>query len=107
MSSDGCGSLPNFDDKGNLVKLDSGEPKSIFIELMDLVEKEKFPLEKALKVVTSNIADILKLSNKGRIAKGKDADVVLLDKENRVVHLAANGSLMVKDAQKIKVGHLE
>lgn len=107
MSSDGCGSLPNFDDKGNLVKLDSGEPKSIFIELIDLVDKEKFPLEQALKIVTSNVADILKLSNKGRIAKGKDADVVLLNRDNRVVHLVANGNLMVKDAQKIKVGHFE
>ena len=107
MSSDGCGSLPNFDDKGNLVNLDSGEPKSIFIELIDMVEKEKFPLEQALKVVTSNVADILKLSNKGRIAVGKDADVLLLDKENRVYHLVANGNLMVKDGQKIKVGHFE
>ena len=107
MSSDGCGSLPIFDNKGNLVKLDSGEPKSIFIELIDLVEKEKFPLEQALKVVTSNVADILKLSNKGRIAVGKDADVVLLDKDNRVYHLVANGNLMVKNAKKIKLGHFE
>ena len=107
MSSDGCGSLPIFDNKGNLVKLDSGDPKSIFIELIDLVEKEKFPLEQALKVVTSNVADILKLSNKGRITVGKDADVVLLDKDNRVYHLVANGNLMVKNAQKIKLGHFE
>ncbi|UCH93379.1 MAG: beta-aspartyl-peptidase [Candidatus Aminicenantes bacterium] len=107
MSSDGCGSLPNFDDKGNLVKLDSGEPKSIFIELIDMVEKEKFPLEQALKVVTSNVADILKLTNKGRIAKGKDADVLLLDNQYRVYHLVANGNLMVKDAQKIKLGYFE
>ena len=107
MSSDGCGSLPIFDNKGNLVKLDSGDPKSIFIELIDLVEKEKFPLEQALKVVTSNVADILKLSNKGRITVGKDADVVLLDKDNRVYHLVANGNLMVKNAKKIKLGHFE
>ena len=75
--------------------------------LIDLVEKEKFPLEQALKVVTSNVADILKLSNKGRITVGKDADVVLLDKDNRVYHLVANGNLMVKNAQKIKLGHFE
>ena len=49
----------------------------------------------------------MKLSNKGRIAVGKDADVLLLDKENRVYHLVANGNLMVKDGQKIKVGHFE
>lgn len=107
MSSDGCGSLPNFDEKGNLVKLDSGEPKSILIELIDLVEQEKFPLERALKVITSNVADILKLADKGRIASGKDADVVLLDKENRVYHTAANGTLMVKEGKQVKFGHFE
>jgi beta-aspartyl-dipeptidase (metallo-type) len=105
MSSDGCGSLPQFDDKGRLIKLDSGEPKSIFIELIDMVEKEKFPLEKALKVVTANVADILGLTDKGRITVGKDADVVLLDKENRIYHMAANGNLVVKDARRVKVGY--
>ena len=106
MTSDGCGSLPNFDDKGNLIKLDSGDPKSIFIALMDMVDKEKFPLEQALKVVTSNVADILKLNHKGRIAVGKDADVVLLDSENRVYHMVANGDIMVRDAQRIKMGRM-
>jgi beta-aspartyl-dipeptidase (metallo-type) len=111
ISSDGCGSLPNFDEKGNLVKMDSGEPKSIFNELMDLVEREKWPFEKALKPVTSNAADVLKLQQKGRIIVGKDADVVVLDMDmdnkNRICHLAANGHLMVKNYEIIKPGTFE
>ena len=107
MSSDGCGSLPRFDASGNLISLDSGEPKSLFIELIDLVEKEKFPMEKALQVVTSNVAGILKLSSKGRIAVGMDADVVLLDKEYRILHLTANGVLMVKEGKRIKKSFFE
>jgi len=106
ISSDGCGSLPDFDEKGNLVRLDSGEPASIFTELMDLVEREKWPFEKALKPLTSNVADVLKLRQKGRIIAGADADVVLLDmgNKNRICHLAANGSLMVKNYEIIKPG---
>ncbi len=105
MSSDGCGSLPYFDDKGNLLRLDTGEPKSMLIELIDLVETEKFPLEKALQVVTSNVADILKLTEKGRIARGKDADVVLLDKDSQVFYMVANGNWMVKEGKHVKTGY--
>jgi len=102
MSSDGCGSLPHFDEKGNLLRINSGEPKSIFMELIDLVKKENWPLEKALKVVTANVADILKLKQKGRIQKGLDADLVLLNQDFEIHHLVVNGELMIKDTQKIK-----
>ncbi|MCK5685566.1 beta-aspartyl-peptidase, partial [bacterium] len=83
MTSDGCGSLPDFDEKGNLIKMDTGQPKSILTELFDTVNQEKLPLEKALKVVTSNPADILKLPGKGRLIEGYDADVLLVDSKNR------------------------
>ena len=74
MTSDGNGSLPNFDKDGNLTSIDMGLPLSIFTEMIDAVILEKLPLEKALKVVTSNVAAILKLKNKGSIETGKDAD---------------------------------
>ncbi len=107
MTSDGCGSLPDFDEKGNLIKMDTGQPKSILTELFDTVNQEKLPLEKALKVVTSNPADILKLPGKGRIIEGYDADVLLVDSENRPYHLLANGNLMIKDAKILKKGLFE
>lgn len=102
LSSDGCGSLPYFDEKGNLIRINSGEPKSIFVELVDLVKQENWPLEKALKVVTTNVADILKLNQKGRIQNGKDADLVLLNQDFEICHLVVNGELMIKDTQQIK-----
>ena len=51
--------------RADLISIDMGLPKSIFTELVDAVVLEKLPLEKALKVVTSNVASILKLKNKG------------------------------------------
>lgn len=107
FTSDACGSLPDFDDQGNLVKLEMGLPKANFTELMDLVSEEKMPLEEALKVVTSNVADILKLKKKGRIKVGNDADMVLLDAENRIYHMFAMGNTMIKDAKMIKKGSYE
>ncbi len=107
MTSDGCGSLPDFDEKGNLVQLEMGYPKSIFTELVDVVKQEGLELEKALKVVTSNVADILKLSQKGRIEPGKDADVVLLNNNFEIVHVVAMGEFFVKDSEMIRKGSYE
>ncbi len=88
MSSDGAGSLPQFDEKGELVKLESGGLKSMMDELRDCVLEERLPLEKALQPVTANVADILKLRGKGRVAPGKDADLVLVDKDFRIITCA-------------------
>ncbi len=107
MSSDGCGSLPDFDENGNLVRLATGQPKSIFTELVDCVRREGLPLELALKVVTSNVADILKLRGKGRVAVGLDADLVLLDGEDQIRHVLARGAIMVRDGTKLRKGTFE
>ncbi|MCD4788443.1 MAG: beta-aspartyl-peptidase [Bacteroidales bacterium] len=107
MTSDGCGSLPDFDEKGNLIQLEMGYPKSIFTEMVDTVRNEGFPLEKALKVITSNVADILKLNQKGRIEIGKDADLVLLNADFEIIHLMAMGEIMVRDKKMLKKGSYE
>lgn len=107
MTSDGCGSLPDFDEKGNLVQLEMGYPKSIFTELVDAVKEEGLELEKALKVVTSNVADILKLNQKGRVEVGKDADVVLINDDFEIVHVIALGGFFVKDSVMIQKGSYE
>lgn len=106
FSSDACGSLPGFDANGNLVKLEMGLPSANFRELMDAVYQEGVPMETALKVLTSNPADILKLHQKGRIAVGKDADLVFID-NNRIYHVVAMGKFMMKDAIIVKKGSYE
>jgi len=107
MTSDACGSLPDFDEKGNLIKLEMGLPKSILTELIDTVLEEKFPLEKAIKVVTSNVADILKLKQKGRVEVGKDADVLLFNEKFDIIYMVAMGELFVADGKTLRKGSYE
>jgi beta-aspartyl-dipeptidase (metallo-type) len=107
MTSDGNGSLPNFDMNGNLVSIDMGLPKSIFDEMIETVLVEKLPLEKAVSVVTSNVAAILKLKQKGVIATGKDADLVVLDKEYRISDLIARGQFMTRGYKRLRKGVYE
>ncbi len=107
MSSDGCGSLPSFNENGDIERLEMGYPMSVYTELSDLVNEEGMSLEVAVKVLTSNIADILKLWQKGRIQIGKDADLVIFNADFAIYHVAAMGKLMVKDGISLKKGNYE
>jgi beta-aspartyl-dipeptidase (metallo-type) len=107
FSSDACGSLPRFDENGNLIKLDMGLPSANLRELADIVLSEKIPLETALKVLTSNVSTILKLHSKGHIEAGKDADILFLNKGLEMVHLLAMGKWAVKDGSVIMNGNYE
>lgn len=106
FTSDACGSLPGFDDQGNLVKLEMGRPDANFRELMDAVNNEGIALDQALQVLTSNPARILKLKTKGQLAVGMDADLVIMD--NNLIHgVMAMGQWLMKDGIIVKKGSYE
>jgi beta-aspartyl-dipeptidase (metallo-type) len=107
LTSDGNGSLPNFDREGRLISMDMGLPKSIMSVMIDTVTEENLPLEKAVTVVTSNVASILKLRYKGRIEPGKDADIVILDKDYVISDLIARGQMMTRNYERLKKGTYE
>ena len=108
FTSDACGSLPGFDPvTGELVKMETGLPASNLRELRDAVVEEHIPLEIALKVLTENPAKILKLKQKGRIAAGYDADLVLLDGNLNLHSVFALGKQVVSNGILIKKGTYE
>ena len=95
FTSDACGSLPGFDpETGKLIKIEMGLPDSVLREIKESVTEEGIPLEIALQVATSNPADILKLTGKGYIQEGFDADILILDPSFNIVHLMANGKMV-------------
>jgi beta-aspartyl-dipeptidase (metallo-type) len=95
FTSDACGSLPGFDpETGKLIKMEMGLPSSILREIKEAVLEDGIPLEQALQVATSNPADILKLSCKGHVKEGFDADILILDASFNIKHLMANGAMM-------------
>ncbi len=107
ISSDAGGTLPIFDEQGNLKEMNVGQPVSVFIELIDLVQQEGMPWEKALRPFTSNPADILQLSTKGRIRTGLDADVVVLDKAGQIRYVVAKGEFLMKNGEIVRKGGFE
>ena len=84
FSSDGQGSIPIFGKNGKFVGLGVGKVTSLYREVRDAILTDRVGLTQALKTVTSNPADLLKLERKGRIAAGKDADLVLVQEDTKI-----------------------
>jgi beta-aspartyl-dipeptidase (metallo-type) len=71
LSSDSNGSMPVFDEKGNLIRLAVGDIQNLFREWRDLI-REGFPIDSMLKLVTANPAKrIGAFSAKGSLAVEK------------------------------------
>jgi beta-aspartyl-dipeptidase (metallo-type) len=108
FTSDGQGSLPDFDAQGRLRRLEVGRVTSLFAEVRDAVRDEGVPLAVALQVITSNPARVLKLRGKGAIAAGADADVVLLDPAALEIRgVIAKGRWLMKDGAALARGTFE
>ncbi|KAK9803274.1 hypothetical protein WJX72_005026 [[Myrmecia] bisecta] len=95
ISSDAFGSLPVFDQHGRLVGYDVGDPQSLLQLLQTMVLGiPRWPLEKVLPLLTSQPAARLCLHQKGQIAAGRDADLLLLDSNTlELQYVIANGVL--------------
>ncbi|SHJ21798.1 beta-aspartyl-dipeptidase (metallo-type) [Clostridium amylolyticum] len=108
FSSDGNGSMPLFDKDKKFLGLGICSVETLFREVRDAVLEENIPLGEALKVITSNAAEILKLKAKGSIEKGKDADLVLLDKATLNIHsVMAKGVFHIENNKVIVKGTFE
>jgi beta-aspartyl-dipeptidase (metallo-type) len=106
ISSDGGGCLPEFDDNGEMVKMDFATSAGLPETLRELLVRGR-GLELVLPSMTSNVARLLKLENKGRIEAGADADLVCLDQDHRVRHVMARGRWMVQDQAVLVHGTFE
>jgi beta-aspartyl-dipeptidase (metallo-type) len=106
ISSDGGGCLPVFDQNGRLVKMDFATSAGLPETLRELVERG-FSLSQVLPSMTTNVARLLKLDNKGRIEAGADADFVCLDEALDVRHVMARGQWMVQDQVPVVKGLFE
>lgn len=107
FSSDGQASLPDFNQKGELLGLNIGNVSSLYEAVKESILDERIPLETAIKVITENPAAILKLKDKGQIAPGKDADLVFLDEQYEVDTVLAKGKVLVENKKAVVKGVFE
>jgi beta-aspartyl-dipeptidase (metallo-type) len=103
-SSDANGSVPVFDKEGKLVSLTVASEKDLFRKFRDLVRKGLLSIEDAVRPFATNAADFYRLGRKGRIAEGKDADLLILDEDLGLDTVIAGGRTMMMDGNLLAHG---
>jgi beta-aspartyl-dipeptidase (metallo-type) len=106
ISSDGGGCLPVFDATGAPVGLDYARAEAIPAAFAELVRRGR-AVEEILPAFSTNAAHLLRLSSKGRISEGLDADLIILDENHLPRHVMARGRWHVLDHQPIIKGTFE
>jgi len=101
VSSDGGGCLPCFNHQGEITHMDVGSSETLLQTLQSLLD-HALPLELVLTLFTSNVATLLRLKNKGCIALGKDADLLVLDQKHQLTDVMVGGEWFVRDGQTLK-----
>jgi beta-aspartyl-dipeptidase (metallo-type) len=106
VSSDGGGCLPVFDSEGHLETMEVARANAMAGALRELLSSGQ-SLERILPAFTSNVAHLLRLESKGRIAVGKDADLVVLTDDGKVQDVMARGQWHVIAGKPVVRGYFE
>lgn len=108
FSSDGNGSMPIFGEDKKIAKMEVCDVESLYKEVKSAIQDYGVGIETAIRVITSNVADVLKLKDKGRIEKGKDADFVIVNPRDLNIDMVfAKGVKMVEGGEAIIKGTYE
>ena len=106
ISSDGGGCLPVFDEQGEVTQMDVGRPAMLGDTLKTLLDHGA-AMERVLPAFTSNVADLLRLYDKGRIEAESAADCLVLDEEHRIVGVMVAGIWHVQNGRQQVFGTFE
>mgnify|MGYP006101619813 CR=1 FL=1 len=107
FSSDGNAGLDKLDDDGNLIGFKSAPFDKNLDEVINLIKIGNMPIEKAIKLITSNPAKNLGLKNKGHIKLGYDADLCFFNGKMNLSTVISKGNFMLKDSDLIVKGSFE
>lgn len=108
MSSDGNASLPVYHANGELIGLEIGKVQSLLTAFQSAVLEYQVELSAALTSVTAAPANILGLKQKGQLAVGKDADMLLLNRHDLSLDtLFAKGRCLVSAGKPVVWGTFE
>lgn len=106
LSSDAGGCMPDFDADGVLRGMGVGTSATLLRTVRSLVDRG-VELDLALSTCTLNVARLFRLSGKGQLAVGADADLVLLDSDLGVEGLIVGGRWFVRNGAAVVRGPFE
>ncbi len=104
ISSDSNGSMPVFDDKGQLTGLTIATQKSLLANFRYLLSQHILDIPEALGIFSRNAAVFYKFDHKGEIREGKDADLLAFDRDWNLTDVIAKGQTMMADKELLETG---
>ncbi|MFB0564809.1 MAG: beta-aspartyl-peptidase [Candidatus Aminicenantaceae bacterium] len=99
VSSDSNGSIPVFDEKGILMGLTIATQKDFLNTFRSLIQKKMLSIQDAASLFSTNSALFYKLDQKGEIKAGKDADLLLFDKNYNLTDCFALGKRVMAEGK--------
>ena len=107
LSTDGHGSVPRFNEKGEMAGLGVGGVEGNLLAFKRLVGDYGMAIEKALPFVTSNVASALGLADQGVVAKGACGNACLFTEDFTLTDVVARGRVMMRDGEVLVKGTFE
>jgi len=104
ISSDSNGSIPVFDEQGKLLSLTIATQKDLLEKFRTLVQKDILSLQDSVRLFSTNSAHFYNLNQKGEIKAGKDADLLLFDKDQNLTDCFALGRRMLAEGKLMAKG---
>lgn len=105
LSSDGHGSMPCFNDAGEMVGLAVGLINCNKETIGELAKD--LGLETALRFMTTNVAHALNLTEKGAIVPGADADMLVVDDAFEPQWVFMRGRIAMREGELLMKGAFE
>lgn len=105
LSSDGHGSMPRFNDAGEMVGLAVGLINCNKETIGELAKD--LGLETALSFMTTNVAHALNLTEKGAIVPGADADMLVVDDAFEPQWVFMRGRIAMREGELLMKGAFE
>lgn len=107
FSTDGHGSVPRFNEKGDMIGLGVGGVDANLREVKRLIEEYKMPISQAVTFISSNVAGALGLPDQGIVKEGACANACLFDENLNLTDVIARGRVMMKAGTIIGKGTFE
>ena len=106
VSSDGGGCLPCFNRQGELEHMDFGRASTL-LETLQATLAAGIPLETVLPMFTSNVANLLGLTEKGQLITGRDADLLVFNQNFEITDVMAKGLWHKRNNKQLIIGTFE
>ena len=97
LSSDSNGSIPIWNDKKEVVRVEAAEISGLYENIKTLVKDFNVDIDIAQRLVSKNVSEALQISNiTGEIREGLSCDFISIDEDLNIIDVVSKGIIELK-----------